>query len=157
MTGPAEATAGPVLDWLAHARSDTHRAALRVCPACGTDLRATALITLAMTYRVCECGTPDYGHLVEQLWHRTCVPAAPPGRHREQALLDAVAAVTALSGGLALRRPRTPADQRTRAAAADRRVEDAERRAYRDIIDRLRRMAADATHPDATRTTEETP
>ena len=40
------------------------------CPGCRADLTRVAVVELAYVFDVCECGTPDYPHLVEQLWHR---------------------------------------------------------------------------------------
>jgi hypothetical protein len=50
----------------------------RSCPGCGVDLMTTAITHLAYVYDVCACGTPDYAHLIEQLWHRDCLADQPP-------------------------------------------------------------------------------
>ena len=57
------------LTWL-----HTEHRALQVCPECGQQLATTTGITdLAYTFEVCRCGTPENGHLVQQLWHRACL------------------------------------------------------------------------------------
>jgi hypothetical protein len=43
---------------------------LETCPGCGQKLSTVGLHKLAYVFDVCECGTPEYPHLVEQLWHR---------------------------------------------------------------------------------------
>lgn len=43
------------------------------CPADGENLGAVGITELAYTFEVCACGTPEYSHLVEQLWHRACL------------------------------------------------------------------------------------
>lgn len=40
------------------------------CPVCDEDLLRVGLPALAYTLEVCDCGSPSYSHLVEQLWHR---------------------------------------------------------------------------------------
>jgi hypothetical protein len=58
------------LSWLA----PNHRL-LETCPDCGEKgLAQISLIDLTYTFEVCECGTPAYPHMVEQLRHRR--PAA---------------------------------------------------------------------------------
>lgn len=42
------------------------------CPMCGEDVSRIAVVKLIYTYATCECGEPDYTHLVEQLWHKAC-------------------------------------------------------------------------------------
>lgn len=43
------------------------------CPVDGENLGAVGITKLAYTFKECSCGTPSYAHLVEQLWHRTCL------------------------------------------------------------------------------------
>jgi hypothetical protein len=45
------------------------------CPGveCGLILEAVALQHLAYVFETCQCGTPEYPHLIEQLWHRDCL------------------------------------------------------------------------------------
>lgn len=67
-------TAVAPLSWL----NVNHRQ-LSVCPGCGAGgLSTTGLVDLGYEFVVCECGTPDYPHLVEQMWHRNHM-----GRDRE--------------------------------------------------------------------------
>jgi hypothetical protein len=51
------------------------------CPGCKTpNLHTTVGLTdVASTYEVCTCRDDDhtYDHLVEQLWHRTCLTGVP--------------------------------------------------------------------------------
>lgn len=44
----------------------------RNCPTCRVDLSTTGLQQLVYTFEVCGCGNPEYDHLIEQLWHRSC-------------------------------------------------------------------------------------
>lgn len=48
------------------------------CPKCDEDLGRVALINIVYAFRICECGDPDFIHLVEQLWHATCFAEAKP-------------------------------------------------------------------------------
>lgn len=114
--------AGEVFTWGTLPRHANHQNLMN-CGACGTGLRTVAMVTLAMTYRQCDCGTPEYPHLVEQLWHRGCLPQSGPPE-RAQVLLEAAKAV----------------EQRSvmfRAQAGD----QIRRKAYRDIGQWLRKMA----------------
>jgi hypothetical protein len=43
-----------------------------VCPGCGASCMSTAMVQIVYAFRVCDCGDPDYAHLVEQLWHGAC-------------------------------------------------------------------------------------
>lgn len=45
------------------------------CPGCGNpDLMRTGITDLAYVFEVCTCRrNSTYDHLVEQLWHRTCL------------------------------------------------------------------------------------
>lgn len=45
-----------------------------VCPSCGENCRTVGIPHLAYTYEECDCGEPDFEHLIEQLWHRNCLP-----------------------------------------------------------------------------------
>lgn len=50
----------------------------KVCPGCGVDCYATAIVKLLYVHIECDCreGPADYRHLVEQIWHIKCyVPA----------------------------------------------------------------------------------
>lgn len=49
---------------------------LAACPACGEDCSTTGITKLAYSFESCDCGTPEYVHLVEQIWHRSCFAAA---------------------------------------------------------------------------------
>lgn len=51
-----------------------HRHA-EVCPGCQTRLSTVGLHKIAYVHDGCNCGTPEYTHLVEQLWHRKCLLA----------------------------------------------------------------------------------
>ncbi len=42
------------------------------CPLCGEDVSKIAIVKLVYTHVPCDCGEPDYTHLVEQLWHKNC-------------------------------------------------------------------------------------
>ena len=52
-------------------RQDRHTI-FQNCPVCGEDVSKIAIIKLVYTHAICECGTPEYPHLVEQLWHKGC-------------------------------------------------------------------------------------
>ncbi len=39
---------------------------------CGADVRRAPIVNLVYTFEVCRCGSPDFDHLVERLWHRKC-------------------------------------------------------------------------------------
>ena len=67
-TQSSEPTA-EILKWLDH----NHRT-LRNCPTCGEDCATGVGITaLAYYFITCECGEPEYPHLVEQLTHLSCL------------------------------------------------------------------------------------
>lgn len=53
-------------NWLSHP-------AARLCLGCGEDLTRTGLTDLAYTFEPCDCDHATYAHLVEWLWHRTCL------------------------------------------------------------------------------------
>lgn len=42
------------------------------CPVCKEDCKTIGIPSLLSTWETCECGKPEYPHLVEQLWHRDC-------------------------------------------------------------------------------------
>lgn len=71
-------------------RSDSHHVERsKTCPPCKADMTKVGLPQIAYTFETCECGTPDYPHLVEQLWHRACLPA-PTGTFTREQLLTAL-------------------------------------------------------------------
>ena len=43
----------------------------RSCLLCGVDCSRVGIGKLAYVFEVCECGRPDYPHLVERLQHRS--------------------------------------------------------------------------------------
>lgn len=43
------------------------------CPGCNVDLMRVGIPELAYVFNVCTCGSPEYSHLVEQLWHFQCL------------------------------------------------------------------------------------
>lgn len=49
-----------------HKRSST-------CGGCGENLMRTGLPALAYTFESCTCGSHEYSHLIERLWHRDCL------------------------------------------------------------------------------------
>jgi SOS-response transcriptional repressor LexA len=51
---------------------DTAHKAARYGPPCGQDMAVIGLPSILYTYETCSCGTPEYDHLIEQLWHRGC-------------------------------------------------------------------------------------
>ena len=54
--------------------SDKHMKATRVCPVCRKDLMQTGIDKLAYTMDVCSCRNDrTYDHVVEQLWHKSCL------------------------------------------------------------------------------------
>lgn len=54
-----------------------HGDKFRTCPSCGINLGATGLPEIAYTFVVCTCRVDiTYDHLVEQLWHITCLQKA---------------------------------------------------------------------------------
>jgi hypothetical protein len=61
----------------------------RICPGCGDDLAVVGLTRLAYTFRTYDCGTPEYPHLVEQLWHLTCLQEGPPDEATRELLESA--------------------------------------------------------------------
>jgi hypothetical protein len=46
---------------------------LRTCLVCGRDCSSVALAEVVYTFERCSCFRVSYVHLVEQLWHRTCL------------------------------------------------------------------------------------
>lgn len=59
----------------------THHDRGRKCPGCAADLATCAITHLAYVFDVCDCGTPNYAHLIEQLWHRDCLADQPPSEN----------------------------------------------------------------------------
>ncbi len=86
----------PPLSWL----SRGHRL-LASCPGCGqAGLSTTGIDKIGYTYEVCECGTPEYPHMVEQLWHRTHMTGQPADQvvwTTRRATLEEVAADLAVA------------------------------------------------------------
>jgi hypothetical protein len=68
---PATVAADLVDTW----RDGLHSPSRSICPGCGAELARVGLTALAYTFEACTCGSPDYDHLVEQLWHRSCLRA----------------------------------------------------------------------------------
>lgn len=59
-----------------HRRFETdrpHHKRSRTCGGCSADLMATGLPALVYTFESCACGTPAFTHLIERMWHRTCL------------------------------------------------------------------------------------
>lgn len=71
----AEPTGIDLVEHLTRA-SMSHRAS-RICPGCDADLAVVGLTQLAYTFGTCSCGTPEYDHLTEQLWHLRCAQTSP--------------------------------------------------------------------------------
>lgn len=83
--------AGEVFTWTSEPRNANHQNLMR-CGECDTDLNVAVTVTLACTFRQCACGTPEHPHLVEQLWHRTCLPrSGKPERPEREAILNEAA------------------------------------------------------------------
>jgi hypothetical protein len=57
------------------------------CPVDGEDTLSTTLVKLAYVFRTCNCGTPDYAHLVEQLYHLKCLTSFRGAAEETQDLL----------------------------------------------------------------------
>ncbi len=54
--------------------SRQHRTKPDECRTCHQDIAGAALTSLAYVWETCECGAPEYPHLVEQPYHRSHVP-----------------------------------------------------------------------------------
>lgn len=50
---------------------DKHRDSA-LCPICKEDCKFIGITDIVYTFEPCNCGEPDYTHLVEQLWHKKC-------------------------------------------------------------------------------------
>lgn len=50
-----------------------NREARKHCPHCGDDLMLVAAVDIAYTLEICQCGDPEFDHLIEQLWHVKCL------------------------------------------------------------------------------------
>lgn len=48
------------------------------CPGCAEEIGRCALVDIAYRFASCDCGTPEYGHLVEQAWHIGCMAERAP-------------------------------------------------------------------------------
>lgn len=55
-----------------YAHRENRHTIFQNCPVCGEDVSEIAIVKLVYTHEVCECGSPHYAHLVEQLWHKDC-------------------------------------------------------------------------------------
>ena len=44
-----------------------------ICPRCEQACCRVGLGQLAHTFESCRCTRTDYPHLMEQIWHRTCL------------------------------------------------------------------------------------
>lgn len=66
MTTEVTTGADLILSW-----DRRHRIAT-VCPRCADPVMTVAMVNLVYTHEVCSCGTPNYAHLVETLYHRAC-------------------------------------------------------------------------------------
>ena len=64
---PADTPASQVVSWL-----DRHHPHQRYCPKCGDDCSTIGITRVVHFWDVCNCGNPEYSHLVEQLAHVTC-------------------------------------------------------------------------------------
>lgn len=74
------------LSWL-----DPGHRTLGHCPVCTQDTTSSVGITgLAYLYKVCECGSPEHAHLVEQLYHQTCIAEAATDAATEMMLRNAM-------------------------------------------------------------------
>ncbi len=60
-----------VQKWIGREGAHEHRQAGE-CPMCYQDVTTIGITGLVYTFETCDCGTPEYDHLVEQLWHREC-------------------------------------------------------------------------------------
>lgn len=58
---------------ITYGRLGTAHRSLQRCPECTQDLSTSGLTRLAYTFEVCRCGALEGGHLVQQMWHRTCL------------------------------------------------------------------------------------
>lgn len=65
-------TLGRHIPWRDNHPRDKHS----ICPACQADCNRVALVDLVYAFEPCDCPTVSYTHLVERLWHRTCIKAA---------------------------------------------------------------------------------
>ena len=64
-------TGGELLPYLLRGRTGhPHMTTGRECFLCGKDCSKVALTKLAYVFEPCNCGTPNYEHLVECLQHR---------------------------------------------------------------------------------------
>src|SRR4051794_27009478 len=63
----------------------TQHARFGNCPGCGQDCTTTGITHLAYPFRECECGTPEYPHLIEQRWHLACLQGRRPELDRAAA------------------------------------------------------------------------
>jgi hypothetical protein len=80
---PAEKAAKPVTVQLVdvlrtlytgkNVRLERRHGTQHLCPVCKDDLMRVAVVDLIYSFELCSCGSPEYEHLVEQLWHRACM------------------------------------------------------------------------------------
>jgi hypothetical protein len=56
------------------AKFDHHREQTWICPECGETITGHGIDKLAYTMDVCTCRVAaDYDHVVEQIWHKSCL------------------------------------------------------------------------------------
>jgi hypothetical protein len=63
---------------------DKHHAVRESCPGCGENVMRTGITHLVYDFGVCSCSEWDYEHLVERIWHRSCVVPPVPGTGDQQ-------------------------------------------------------------------------
>lgn len=83
---PEDALLGAVLHRRLENRSEHKRST--TCGGCGVDLMRTGLPALAYTFESCSCGSPNYTHLIERLWHRRCLAAEALDEQRRLAEME---------------------------------------------------------------------
>ncbi len=78
MSGPLRETLAKVAATGRLDRFGAHHPWSRICPGCVNDIRRTSLVELAYVFNACSCGTPEYEHLFEQVWHIQCLRRSEP-------------------------------------------------------------------------------
>lgn len=61
-----------------------------ICPKCQEDLSRVALTKVVSTFESCDCGDPEFTHLVEQSWHKTCFLQQAPANHQYEPVAPVV-------------------------------------------------------------------